>query len=399
MQLEKVTLYRIRIPFKQSFKHANAARNEADNLIVRCQLSNGVVGWGETIARDYVTGETSEGTFDRLALIPRAVWAEELSSALDIVAFHQRAGLSDANVARCGVELALLDAFARTRAQPLYQLLAEEWPALAKIRNESWVRYGGPFGLGSLSATVLTAAKLRAFGFGDVKLKLGTDRKLDAKRVRLARAILGEKVDLRVDANEAWTLDHALAMAPILTECRVSAVEQPFSKALDANNVAFAKSTGLPIIADESLCSLDAARRLLACDIDLLFAVKIAKLGGFLSTLQVLQLAEQKHVGIQIGCQVGESAILSAAGRHLAVLCPNLRYLEGSHDRFLLARNVARQDITFGWGGVAPTLKGPGLGVDVEIDRVERCAVNKLELFSRSLRRAPERSELPGMLS
>ena len=62
-------------------------------------------------------------------------------------------------------------------------------------------------------------------------------------------------------------------------------------------------------------------------------------------------------------CQVGESAILGAAGRHLACTVKGWRYLEGSYDRLLLKRNLARPAMNFGLGGGAGPLDVSGLGV------------------------------------
>ena len=72
---------------------------------------------------------------------------------------------------------------------------------------------------------------------------------------------------------------------------------------------------------------------------------------------------------------VGESSILSAAGRHLAVRVRDIAYLEGSYDRHLLRDNVVRKGLTFGRGGKAGPVRGFGLGIDVEEDLVRRLAV------------------------
>jgi muconate cycloisomerase len=384
MRLASVTLYRVRIPFRSPFVHANATRDSADNVVIRCRTTDGVVGWGEAIAREYVTGETTDSIIDRLISLPSSAWAASLDGVDGIRAMLAQTNLEQSNVASCGVEIALLDALARHESVPIYRLLAASCPQRARVRDESRCRYGGPFGLGSPAATLASAAKLRAFGFRDVKLKLARDLKADTMRLRIARRVLGKGMDLRVDANEAWDLDHAIAMAPLLRRFGVSAVEQPFVKTKNDDIGRFYEVAKLPVIVDESLRSEADARLLAGLPAEVVFAVKLAKVGGFRNALDVVAIAEQKGIGVQIGCQVGESGILSAAGRHLAALCPNLRYLEGSNDRFLLSDNVLEKDITFGWGGVAPVLKGPGLGVDVVASQVERLAVGRWPLFERN---------------
>ncbi|MEM9658764.1 MAG: dipeptide epimerase, partial [Planctomycetota bacterium] len=64
--------------------------------------------------------------------------------------------------------------------------------------------------------------------------------------------------------------------------------------------------------------------------------------------------------------------VLSAAGRHWASSVAEIWFLEGSYDRHLLLRLLTTEDITFGYGGVAPVLTAPGLGV-----RLDRAALDR----------------------
>jgi muconate cycloisomerase len=378
MRVAALTVYRVRIPFRQAFSHASATREVADNLVLRCAADDGVVGWGETIAREYVTGETTEGTLERYARIPASAWPAAFETPDDVVRFLDAAGL--ANVARCGLEIALLDALARRRGLPLYRFLAESWPGRAQVHERGSVRYSGPLGLGSLGRTAVKVLKLRAYGFPSVKVKLGNDLRGDRRRLRLARAGLGRGVDLRVDANQAWDAAYAQALLPVLRRCRVVAVEQPFPRELKDESRTFARDSGIPVVLDESLCSEDDAREAAGAGGPFVFAVKLAKLGGFEATLRVLAIAAAHRIPVQVSCQVGESAILSAAGRHLAALCPNLRYLEGAYDRYLLSDNVIEGHVGFARGGWSPLPAGPGLGIEVDRGRVERLAVDRLTL-------------------
>jgi muconate cycloisomerase len=77
-------------------------------------------------------------------------------------------------------------------------------------------------------------------------------------------------------------------------------------------------------------------------------------------------------LGYQLGCQVGETGILSAAGRHFATSVAGIRFLEGSYDRHLLAERLTREDVTFGYGGRASALAGSGLGVSVDPQALAR---------------------------
>jgi muconate cycloisomerase len=77
---------------------------------------------------------------------------------------------------------------------------------------------------------------------------------------------------------------------------------------------------------------------------------------------------------------VGETAVLSAAGRHFAASVAGLRYLEGSYDRHLVRAALGTRDLTFGWGGWAPALPGPGLGIRLDPAAVERVTCRKESL-------------------
>lgn len=137
------------------------------------------------------------------------------------------------------------------------------------------------------------------------------------------------------------------------------------------------RRTEVPLMLDESLCGLVDAERAAAggwCD---LFNLRLSKCGGVLPTLRLAQFARDRGLACQLGCQVGETAILSAAGRHFACSVGGLRYLEGSYDRHLVKESLSLRDLTFGWGGWAPALPGPGLGFDLDPAALLRVAVHQ----------------------
>ena len=98
------------------------------------------------------------------------------------------------------------------------------------------------------------------------------------------------------------------------------------------------------------------------CD---LFNIRLSKCGGFLGSARLAATAHAAGLGYQLGCHPGESGILSAAGRHWAHRVANIRYLEGSYDRFLFSKLLTNEDLSFGYGGRARPINGPGLGVTI----------------------------------
>ena len=103
--------------------------------------------------------------------------------------------------------------------------------------------------------------------------------------------------------------------------------------------------------------------------------LRLSTCGGFVRTHELAALAQREGLGYQLGCQVGETGILSAAGRHFAASVGNIRYLEGSYDRYLVKERLTTEDLTFGRGGFAPALQGPGLGVTIDEAALRRATV------------------------
>jgi muconate cycloisomerase len=277
------------------------------------------------------------------------------------------------------VELALLDAFGRAFGEPLTRVTELVAPELYKFRPE--VQYSGVIGDPRGWKKRVYPLVYRLGGFAQVKLKVGIAGQDEVKRTRLVRRWLGKKIDLRLDANEAWAPADAAARIRELEPFGITSVEQPVRHEDVAALAEVRKQVKTPVMLDESLCGeIDAERAVKGgwCD---LFNIRLSKCGGFIPSLRLAQLAKQNNLGYQLGCQVGETAILSAAGRHFATSVDGVRYLEGSYDRHLVWESLAAGDLTFGRGGRAPALIGCGLCFTLDPARLEWVTKRKEKLL------------------
>jgi L-Ala-D/L-Glu epimerase len=269
------------------------------------------------------------------------------------------------NALRCAVELGILDAFGRLFGEPVSKVTDYFEPAaVIRVANPR-VRYSGAIMAEGPVAERVSALKMRAYGFAHCKVKVGVPGADDPSRLRTIRCWIGPKMDLRVDANEAWHAEEAAARIEPLLACRISCVEQPVPHTEVEALAELRCRVPVPIMLDESLTSLADARAAIqggTCD---LFNIRLSKCGGFLNSLRLAALAHQAGLGYQLGCHPGESGILSAAGRHWAASVRDIRYLEGSYDRHLFRRLLTEEDLTFGYGGWALALPRPGLGVTI----------------------------------
>jgi len=390
MRVVELEARHVRIPLKRTVAHASHVRTDTDNIVVRCVLSDGAVGFGEGVPRDYVTGETIDSAFEHLgraelgkqfdADYPDFVAAVHLAESIKLPAVPGDDRQIRGNAARCAIELAVLDAYGRALGEPLTKVTELVAPELYKFRPE--VRYSGvitnPRGLKKRLAPLV----YRIAGFQQVKLKVGIDGQDDVKRTRLIRRWLGSRVDLRVDANEAWPPGEVVDRIKELEPFGITCVEQPVRHEDVSCLAEVRKQVKTPIMLDESLCGeVDAERAVQngSCD---LFNLRLSKCGGFIPSLRLAQLAKRHGLGYQLGCQVGETAILSAAGRHFATSVDGLRYLEGSFDRHLVWERLSQEDITFaGRGGRAPALVGCGTGVTIDPARLDWVTVRKEKLL------------------
>jgi muconate cycloisomerase len=123
-------VYAVDLPFKRPFRHAAAERTTSSSVFVKCTTDSGAVGFGETLPREYVSHETRDAAFERLAkdLLPRLLDVS-FASLADVVAFLEHcdgqaptgwlSGDVPHSAAWCAVDLALLDTFGRAFGAPV----------------------------------------------------------------------------------------------------------------------------------------------------------------------------------------------------------------------------------------------------------------------------------------
>jgi muconate cycloisomerase len=384
VKITELTAFHVKIPLRKPIRHASHTRSDTDNLVIRCVLDDGTEGFGECVPREYVTGETIDSAIELVRTSDVRGQLEACHDFTQAVAVAERLRLRPVpgddrncrgNAARCALELGFLDACGRYFGEPLSAVTRLAAPDLYQPRPR--VRYSGAITSADGFKVWAAALRLRVWRFAQIKVKVGIAGQDDARRLKVIRRIVPGKADLRVDANEAWTPAKAAERIRALEPFRISSVEQPVPHADAACLAEVRRQVKTPVMLDESLCSRVDAERAVeqhTCD---LFNLRLSKCGGFIPSLRLAQVARRYGLGYQLGCQIGETALLSAAGRHFASSVVDLRYVEGSYDHHLVREALATADLTFGWRGLAPTLPGPGLGVSVDPQALKRVTVRK----------------------
>ena len=128
------------------------------------------------------------------------------------------------NAARCALELALLDAYGRRFGESVGRAVElADVEGLKRFPKPRWVRYSAAITAESAKGEAISAWKIWIYGFSQVKVKVGTAGQDDSRRLARMRRILGPRIDLRLDANEAWPaaelLDRVEPLRQFKPEC------------------------------------------------------------------------------------------------------------------------------------------------------------------------------------
>ena len=369
MKIRRAEAFLIRLPLRLTVRHALAARRESLNLVVRLCDDQGNEGWGEGVPRAYVTGESAETSFEHLAavLLPSLVGTviEGSDQTLPVVT-RLLSPAAGNQTCCCAAELALLDL-----AGKAFRRSVASW--FGGRRRES-VRYSVVLPLLEPAEMNAFLAGVRSLGVSHLKVKAEGDRWPEA--LAEARTVLGDGVTIAVDANGSWDLDAAVGHLREMELYRVAWVEQPLPRGREVDIPLLAQRSAIPLMADESLTTVEEARQLVRQGGYRLFNLRVSKLGGLAATHRIARIALDNGIRLQVGCQVGESSLLSAAGRLLAATLPEIEALEGSYGTRLLENDVTDEAYEFGQGGFAEVQQTPGLGVTVAPERLAQLVIN-----------------------
>jgi L-alanine-DL-glutamate epimerase-like enolase superfamily enzyme len=361
------TVHAIDLPFRLKFEHAAASRSQSESLFVELKLDDGTIGWGESLPRPYVTGEARDGACVLLSthILPHLL-DRSFASFDEVISFLTECdGKAPASwvspqmpqgAAWCAVDLALLDAFGKHFKKP----------PLGPANPLRDLRYSGVVSSGKGWKHRAQLLGYRLLGFRDLKLKV--DASTTANDVAKIHRMVGDRIHLRADVNMGWDVSQALNLMPALARHGIRSFEQPLTASDFGGAARLIRETGLEVMADESFSTTDSLKSLVKMRACTAVNARISKCGGLVATLARCREAHAAGLWVQIGCQVGESSLLSAAHLHLCAAFPEVRHAEGCFGKLLLDEDPASPALRFGRGGKPPRIP-PGAGLGVEIDR------------------------------
>ena len=363
MKIDQISIYPVILPFSAEFSHSLRKRSSVKNIIVEVVAEHGEIkGYGEGAPRSFVTGESQESaacSIDRFIKLNNFPW--DLNDVSQIWNFVDNITSGKGNnAAICALETALLDALGKSQGRNIIDYFSKDF-----MTNK--VYYGSALPLAGKQRIIEMCQLIKKMKIKKLKLKMGNDLSQNKEILEAVRMVFGEDYDLKVDINGVWDHDLGLKHVSLINNYGIKVIEQPM-RPNDPETADFAglmQKAGVVLMADESACSLSDMEKITKEGYYKMVNVRLSKCGGFRNSFKIIDYLRRNGISFQIGCHMGESGILSAAGRVLCLLCSDAVYCDGSYDEFMLKENVTIQDVSFGLGGEAAPLDDPGLGIEV----------------------------------
>ncbi|MFF2754152.1 mandelate racemase/muconate lactonizing enzyme family protein [Psychrobacillus sp. NPDC058041] len=310
MKIKEVDIYAIRLPLIEPFIISYHTYEDMPSIIVKITTEDGLVGYGEAVADEHVTGETWESTYAMLknTLAPLLIGKnpmefERLHEIMDKAVYQ-------APAAKAAIDIACYDVVGKKLDVPVYQLLGGRYHEKFPITHV--------LSIGTPEKMAEEAEKRIKEGYSSFKMKVGTEVQDDVKRIQAVRAKVGENIAIRVDVNQGWknSANTIIAMRQ-LEHTGLDWLEQPVV-ADDFNGMVEVKEkTSTPLMMDEGLRGFRDMRELIEKKAAHKVNIKLMKCGGIYPAMKLAHMAEMAGIECQIGSMV-ESSIGSAAGFHVA---------------------------------------------------------------------------------
>ncbi|XP_010549107.1 PREDICTED: L-Ala-D/L-amino acid epimerase isoform X2 [Tarenaya hassleriana] len=305
------------------FTIASSRLDYVGNVAIRVELSDGCVGWGEAPVLPSVTAEDQTTAMAKareacefLGNSPPAKLGNVLREIGRVLPVHQFASV------RAGMEMALIDAAAKSIGQPLWSLFGG---ASDMIVTDITIPIVSP------AEAMELASKYRRQGFQTLKLKVGKNLDADIEVLRAIRSVHPTSSFI-LDANEGYSPEEAIEVLERLHEMKVIPIlfEQPVRRD-DWEGLGHVTSMardrfGISVAADESCRDLKDLEKIIEGNLANVVNIKPAK-SGILMALEIIELARASGMELMIGGMVETRLAMGFSG-HLAAGLGCFRYID-----------------------------------------------------------------------
>ena len=316
MHITHIHIYKYSIPMVP-FTIATGTMDYAQNIFIRIYTNSGIIGVGECSAFPMIVGET-QATCYEMAKDFAAIFKGK--NPLDIEArMTELHGFTAGNyTAKSAFDLALYDIAAKHANQPLYQFLGG---SKKSIESDLTIGIDTPENMAKQGFA------FKAKGVNIIKVKLGKQPDADVERIRQIRVAIGNNITLRIDANQGWDYESALAALTALAKYDIEFCEQPMRKHNDHLLPQLCKLSPIAIMADESVFDHYDAQRIIRTNAAKYINIKFSKSGGILEAIKINTVAEQNQIPCMMGGML-ESRVALTAKVHFAMANNNIKFYD-----------------------------------------------------------------------
>ena len=310
MKITDVRLGTLSVPLRVPFKTALRSVSSVEDVIVEIITDTGAVGYGEAPPTGVITGDTTGAIIGAIRdHIAKTIIGRDVDDFEDVLRAVQNCVLHNTS-AKAAVDMALWDLYGQLYRIPVYKLLGG---ARKHIVTDITISVNAPDEMARDAADAIRR------GYDCLKVKVGANPTLDVERLQAIRRTVGDKVAIRIDANQAWQPKEAVRLLNQMQDkgLAIEFVEQPV-KAHDIEGLKYVTERSyVPVLADESVFSPEDAVRIMQLRAADFVNIKLMKCGGLYQALRIVSAAEIYGVECMIGCML-EAKVSVNAAVHLA---------------------------------------------------------------------------------
>ncbi|NER09088.1 L-alanine-DL-glutamate epimerase [Muriicola jejuensis] len=349
MKITRVSYERLDLSLSVPYTIAYETVTRASNFILKLETDGKHVGYGCAAPDLEVTGETPESAQQAIEwfLLPFLKGRSPFNYTR--ILEELKSLCPDNPSVWAMVDMALLDLVSKKAGVPLYHYLGG---------YQDSIETSITIGILGLQDTLTMAREYSGRGFRILKIKGGINLEEDIERMIRLREEFPETV-FRFDGNQGYSVEDSIAFVTATQEVGIQIFEQPTKTKTDHILGEVTHAVGIPVMADESLKTLDDAFRLAQHDLIDMVNIKLMKVGGILEGMHINSVAKSAGLEAMVGC-LDECALGISAGLHFALSRPNVHFAD--LDGHLDLENDPFQGLFRLQDGILYPSRIPGLG-------------------------------------
>lgn len=317
MKITGASYERLDLSLSVPYTIAYETVSRTSNFILKIETDGLSVGYGCAAPDLEVTGESPEMVQAALEHVILPFLKGQSPFTYTRILEELKVLCPDSPSAWAMVDMALLDLVSKKAGVPLYHYLGGY--------KES-IETSITIGILKMEETLATAREFTKRGFNILKIKGGLDLQEDiAKMIRLREEF--PATVFRFDGNQGYSVEDSIAFVKATQEVGIQIFEQPTRTKGDHKLGEVTHAVGIPVMADESLKTLDDAFRLAQHDLIDMVNIKLMKVGGITEGMHINSVAKSAGLEAMVGC-LDECALGISAGLHFALSRPNVHFAD-----------------------------------------------------------------------